>query len=58
MLSGLVSPSFGAIYYYFNLNVVKFDKPVISLLAFIGFITLLIGTMIYNKYFKEKEVYL
>jgi len=56
LLAGFTCPSFGSMFYYFNLNVVKFDISTISLLTVVGYASLLGGTMIYNRYFKEKEI--
>ena len=54
-LSGMIIPSFSDIMYYFNLEVIHLNKSTISLLALLGFITLVLGTMIYNRFFKKGE---
>jgi hypothetical protein len=56
LFTGFTCPSFNSMYYYFNINIVKFDKSTISLLTVVAFVSLLCGTMIYNRYFKEKEI--
>ena len=56
VLSGLFVPSFGDIAYYFAINVVEFNKATISLLTLVGYIGLLAGTILHNKYLKEKEI--
>jgi hypothetical protein len=55
-ITGAIVPSFSDIGYYFSLNIVQFSKFTLSMLTVLGFVTLLLGTMIYNKYFKEFEV--
>lgn len=55
-ITGAIVPSFSDIGYYFSLNVVQFSKFTLSMLTVLGFVTLLLGTMVYNKYFKEFEV--
>jgi Na+/melibiose symporter-like transporter len=49
-------PSFGDIAYYFNLNIVQFSKFTVGMLTLLGFVTLLTGTMWYERYFKKYEV--
>ena len=56
LLCGLIVPSFGDIGYYFSLNVVKFSKFTVSMLTLLGFVTLLTGTMAYERYLKQYEV--
>lgn len=56
LLTGIVSPSFGTMFYYFNINEIKFAKSTISLFTVIGYVTLLIGTTVYHKFLKDKEI--
>ena len=55
-LSGVIVPSFSEISYYFQLNVVMFSKFTISMLTLLSYITLLSGTMLYQRCFKDSEV--
>lgn len=56
MLCGLCVPSFGDIGYYFSLNIVHFSKFTVSMLTLLGFVTLLLGTMAYERFLKNYEV--
>jgi hypothetical protein len=49
-------PSFGYFAYYFSINIVAFSKFTVSMLTLIGFITLLTGTMAYERFLKNYEV--
>ena len=49
-LFGMLVPSFSDVSYYFQLNVLGFTKLTYSLLTLIGFISLMFGTFVYNKY--------
>jgi len=55
VIGGFLVPSFGSFGYYFMLDVVKISKFTYSMLTVLGFMCLFIGTMIYRKYFTEKE---
>lgn len=56
LLCGLAVPSFGDINYYFVLNVVKFSKFTVSMLSIMGYVSLLGGVIMYNKWFKHREI--
>ena len=56
LLCGLVVPSFSDINYYFVLNVVKFSKFTVSMLSIMGYVSLLGGVIMYNKWFKHREI--
>lgn len=56
LLNGLIVPSFGDFSYYFSINIVQFSKFTVSMLTLIGFITLLTGTMAYERWLKNYEV--
>jgi len=55
LLMGITVPSFGDFNYYFIIEVLQISKFVLSLLAIVGFVTLLIGIAIYSKYLEDKE---
>jgi hypothetical protein len=56
LLCALFVPSFGDISYYFSLNIVHFSKFTVSMLTLLGFVTLLTGTMAYERWLKGYEV--
>jgi Na+/melibiose symporter-like transporter len=56
LLCGLICPSFGDIGYYFSLNVVHFSKFTVAMLTLLGFVTLLSGTLSYERFLKKHEV--
>jgi hypothetical protein len=53
---GLLVPSFGDVNYYFSINVLHFSKFSISMLTLLSYISLMGGTLLYNKYFKDFEI--
>ena len=55
LIGGLLVPSFGSFGYYFMLDVVGISKFTYSMLTVLGFVTLLVGTQLFNKWFKDKE---
>ena len=55
IIGGFLVPSFGSFGYYFMLDVVKISKFTYSMLTVLGFFCLFIGTLIYKRYFMEKE---
>ena len=55
IVGGLLVPSFSSFGYYFMLNVIKLSKFTYSMLTVLGFVGLLIGTQLFNKYLKEME---
>lgn len=55
-MCGLIVPSFGDISYYFSLNVVQFSKYTVSMLTLLGFVTLLTGTLAFDRCFGKHEV--
>lgn len=54
-LCGMLVPSFQDVGYYFQLNVLQFSKLTYSLLTLLGFVSLMIGTLIYNRYLQNWE---
>ena len=56
MLVGIVVPSFADVNYFFTLNVLHYSKFTVSMLNFISSVTMLVGTMIYNRYFRDYEI--
>lgn len=56
LLTGVIVPNFGDMGYYFALNIVEFSKFTVSMLSLIGFLALLLGTILYNRYFKAREI--
>ena len=54
-IGGFLVPSFGSFGYYFILDVVGISKFTYSMLTVLAYIWLLLGTQIFNKYFKESE---
>mmetsp|Transcript_13088 Transcript_13088/g.22088 ORF Transcript_13088/g.22088 Transcript_13088/m.22088 type:complete len:291 (+) Transcript_13088:622-1494(+) len=56
LLVGLVEPSFGDFWYYFQLNVIKFTKFQYAMFGVLGYASLSLGTLYYNLYLKEHEV--
>lgn len=56
LLNGLFTPSFGSFGYYFARDVVQLSNFTISLLGVLSFITLIIGSQLYNVYLKNKEI--
>ena len=55
IVGGLLVPSFSSFGYYFMLDVVGISKFTYSMLTVLGFACLLIGTQLFNKYFKVWE---
>ena len=55
IIGGFLVPNFGSFGYYFMLDVVKISKFTYSMLTVLGFVCLFCGTLIYKKYFMEKE---
>ena len=54
-VSRAIVPSYGDIMYYWMIDVLNFNKTIISLLALIAFATAILGSMIYNLFLKEFE---
>ena len=54
-IGGFLVPSFGSFGYYFMLDVVKISKFTYSMLTVLGFFCLFLGTLIYKRFFMEKE---
>ena len=48
-------PNYSDIWYYFTIEEMKLSKFVLGMLGVIGFITLMIGTVLYSKFFSDKE---
>ena len=55
VVGGFLVPSFGSFGYYFMLDVVGISKFTYSMLTVLGFVSLLFGTQMFNKYFKDRE---
>ena len=55
IIGGFLVPSFGSFGYYFMLDVVKISKFTYSMLTVLGFFCLFVGTLIYKRFFMEKE---
>jgi Na+/melibiose symporter-like transporter len=56
ILCGFIVPTFGDIGYYFSLNIVKFSKFTVSMLTLLSFVSLLTGTIAYERFLKFYEV--
>lgn len=55
LLNGILIPSFGSFGYYFMLDIVHISKFTIAMLGVLGYICLMIGSSIYQKYFTRSE---
>ena len=55
LVSAAILPSFSDIMYYWMINVLQFSKEVIGLLTLIGFVTSIIGPLVYNWMLKNLE---
>ena len=55
LLSGLLVPTFDSFQYFFLLDVVGISKFTFSMLTMLTFACFLVGTQLYNRFFKEKE---
>ena len=55
VIGGLLVPSFGSFGYFFMMDVVGVSKWTYSMLSVLGFICLLLGSQLFEKYFKERE---
>lgn len=53
-LTGTI-PSFGTFGYYFMLDVVKLSKFTIALLNVLGYVSLMLGSALFNSVFNKKE---
>lgn len=56
LLLGLFTPSFGSFGYYFMLDVVKLSKFTVAMLGVIGFFCVIIGSLMFNTFFKQSEI--
>jgi len=56
VLCGLVTPSFSDFWYFFQMEVVQFSRSTYALLTLLGYISLGLGTLLFNSYFKEFEI--
>jgi hypothetical protein len=56
VMSAAVVPSYGEIQYFFNLNVVKFSKFTVSMLTIVSYVAILVGVIIFGRYFKQREM--
>ena len=55
VVGGMLVPSFSAFSYYFMMDVIQLSKFTYSMLNVLGYICLMFGTSIFNKYFKDYE---
>jgi hypothetical protein len=55
VLNGLLLPSFGSFGYYFMLDIVKISKFTIAMLGVLGYICLMIGSSVFQKYLTRKD---
>ena len=55
LITGILVPSFGSFSYFFMLDVVGISKFAYAMLTVLGYFTLLIGTSLFNRYFKEAD---
>ena len=56
LLAGITSPSFSEYFYFFQMNVIKFSKFQYAMLGVLGYASLTLGTMFYNRFLSEKEI--
>lgn len=56
IMCGILVPSFGDINYYFVLSVVQFSKFTVSMLNIVAYFSLLLGILLYTKYFKHHDI--
>lgn len=54
-LTGTI-PSFGTFGYYFMLDVVKLSKFTIALLNVLGYVSLMLGSALFNSVFNKKRI--
>lgn len=52
-LSGAVSPGYSQVFFFFSTDVLKFTPEFLGTVSAFGFVFLLIGTLIYNAFFKD-----
>lgn len=52
-LSGAVSPGYSQVFFYFSTDVLKFTPEFLGTVSAFGFVFLLIGTLVYNAFFKD-----
>lgn len=55
VLTGLVRPSFNDFWYYYITNIKGFSQIVIGLMGVLGNISLMLGSIMYSKYFFKWE---
>ena len=55
LISGLVCPSFGMFGYYFLIDVLGLTNFTISMLTLLGFVGVIVGTFMYQRWFNEFE---
>lgn len=55
VVTGFLVPSFGSFGYFFMLDVVGVSKFSYSMLTVLGYGCLLVGSQLFNKYFKDQE---
>lgn len=52
-LSGAISPGYSQVFFYFSTDVLKFTPEFLGTVSAFGFVFLLIGTLVYNAFFKD-----
>ncbi|KAG6578136.1 Folate-Biopterin transporter (FBT) family [Phytophthora cinnamomi] len=52
-LSGAISPGYSQVFFYFSTDVLKFTPEFLGTVSAFGFIFLMVGTMLYNAFFKD-----
>ncbi|RLN26311.1 hypothetical protein BBO99_00006956, partial [Phytophthora kernoviae] len=52
-ISGAISPGYSQVFFYFSTEVLKFTPEFLGTVSAFGFIFLMVGTMLYNAFFKD-----
>ncbi|GMF23543.1 unnamed protein product [Phytophthora lilii] len=52
-LSGAISPGYSQVFFYFSTDVLQFTPEFLGTVSAFGFIFLMVGTMLYNAFFKD-----
>lgn len=52
-LSGAISPGYSQVFFYFSTDVLQFTPEFLGTVSAFGFVFLMIGTMLYNAFFKD-----
>lgn len=51
VLNGVMIPSFGSFGYYFFIDVLMISKSTIAVLSIVGFVSTILGSVLYQLYF-------